>query len=67
MTLKTLVATAGVDLNISRNEETTKYLDIAYATATQFLRKNDKKTLVATAGVHFTISRNEETTKQLGA
>ena len=34
MTLKTLVATAGVDLNISRNEETTKYLDIAYATAT---------------------------------
>jgi len=24
----------GVDLNISRNEETTKYLDITYATAT---------------------------------
>jgi len=24
----------GVDLNVSRNEETTKYLDIAYATAT---------------------------------
>ncbi|MGY3783564.1 hypothetical protein ACWOBA_08090 [Gemella taiwanensis] len=33
MTLKTLIATAGVDLNISRNEETTKYLDIAYVTA----------------------------------
>ena len=31
MTIKTLVATAGVDFNISRNEETTKYLDIAYA------------------------------------
>ncbi|MBS5319612.1 MAG: hypothetical protein KHY10_07995 [Gemella haemolysans] len=26
MTTKTLVATAGVDLDISRNEETTKYL-----------------------------------------
>ena len=43
MTTKILVATAGVDLDISRNEETKKQLGAAYATATQFLRKNDDK------------------------